>query len=257
MSFDYHIHLHYNACTSDEMTVSNIVNAGKKAGLSVMGLVNHLHPPTDMDIFRRARDEMLAAAEEDAPVLLLGVELDLMDPQGGTSCRDDVSSRVDYVMLAMGHVHLPWVMSDLSLSSENFLAKETESLLMALESIPVNIVAHPFLYPLLFRIAPNLQEEMRPHAIPLDLLEALAQLLNRKGVALELHCRDLFVRPERLGGEVFVHSYFDLLQFFVEKGVTFVAGSDAHYLDQIGRTEYAPSWARQPLLLEHVSKKLL
>ena len=237
---DYHIHLHHSPCTSAEMTAPAILEKAEACGLTEVGLVNHLHPHTNLDIFIQARTEIESLAGPTRVMFRLGAEIELLDQKGHTTNRPDLYRSVDYVLLAMGHIQLPWVKIDLSPSPEVFLARECESLLTALDVGNIDVVAHPFIYTAMHRIAPHLIGKLWPDRIPVDLLEVLAVKLKDTGVALEFHCRDLWVRPENLGGEPFVRSYLELLRFFQERDVDFVAGSDAHYLDQVGRSKLAP-----------------
>lgn len=241
---DCHIHLHHSACTADEMTVAAILDQCDAVGLGRVGLVDHLHPATDLEIFREARAEMEACPKA-AGRALLGLEADLLDQRGGTSMCPEAASMADYTMLAMGHTQLPWVRLDLSLSPERFLIAEAESLLLALEVHNFDLIAHPFIYALLYREQPLLANSLRPHLLPASLQEALAAALVRGATSLELHCRDVLIRPENVGGAAFVESYNTLLLTLREMGVSFLVGSDAHRLAQIGRTALAPAWTRE------------
>ncbi len=240
---DFHIHLHHSPCTSKEMTPGNILRKASEVGLSRVGLVNHLHPDTPLALFDMAREEIALVREAFSGTVLMGGEAELLDQNGSTTLTGECYEHVDYILLAMGHTQLPWVKLNTDLAPEAFLIKETESLLKAISGHRVDIVAHPYIYGFLFKDAPKLAQGLRPHKIPADLIDALAKALIKNNTRMEFHCRDLIIRPERLGGDSFVRSYMRLLGQLREKGVLFTAGSDAHYLDQIGRTIHAPSWA--------------
>jgi histidinol phosphatase-like PHP family hydrolase len=244
MMVDYHIHLHYSPCASPQMTAAAILEKAAGLGIDCVGLVSHVHPQTDLEVFRQAREEISCAAAAFPGTVLLGAEAEMLDQQGGSTLSEVLRGKVDYVMLAVGHVHLPWVRADFTGSGESFLVRETESLLKALNKNKVEILTHPFIYSNLYKIAPNLIGQLWPHRLPLDLVDALARQLCQESTAWEFHCRDLLIRPERLGGDSFVRSYMELLNGLRERGVHFVPGSDAHFLDQIGRAEKAPSWAQ-------------
>ena len=250
MLSDYHIHTRHNRCASPEMTVASVLERAGETGLDQVGLVVHFHPGDDPALFDRVRAE-IAAARSGGPggpsQVLLGAEIDLMDQNGATSWREELSGRVDYVLLAMGHTQMAWVQADLSLDPETFLIRQTEGLLKALDTVPVTALAHPYIYGALHRQSPELAYALRPHRLPEELVRSLAARLVDGGVVFEYHCRDLLIRPQNLGGAAFVSSYAAFLDALRELGVRFIAGSDAHYLDQVGRSAHAPAWAQNPL----------
>lgn len=255
MTVDYHIHLHYSPCASPQMTAAAILEKAAELGIDQAGLVTHVHPHTDLAVFRQAREEIASAAAAFPGTVLLGAEAELLDQQGGHTVSEDLRSRVDYVMLAVGHVQLPWVQVDFSGSGEAFLARETESILKALDQNKVDILTHPFIYTSLYQQAPHLLGKLWPHRLPPDLVAALGRRLREGDTACEFHCRDLLIRPERLGGTGFVRSYLEFLEALRQHGVRFVPGSDAHFLDQIGRARNAPAWA-QGQLFSHPGPKV-
>lgn len=244
---DYHIHTSLSTCASAEMTPQAIAKEAVSHGLSVVGLVYHLHPHTEQTLGQKLREQVAALSLPDGMQVVTGVEAEMIDQGGGSTLIPGLEEHSDYLMLAMGHLHLPWVKADLTQSPGDFLIRETESLLQVLAGFRVDIVAHPFNYGTLYRSAPELIFQLRPSEIPLDLVNELADTLKRKQIVLEYHCRELTERPERLGGEPFVRSYMELLDYLREKGVHFVAGSDAHYIDQIGRSKKAPVWSQNLL----------
>ena len=244
-SVDYHIHMHHSPCTHGEMTAAAIFAKATDVGLEEIGVVEHLHPNTDRRIFAAARKEIDGARETFCGRVLQGIEAELLDSQGRTSIREheDLHEVADYVMLAMGHTQLNWVEPPKTSNPNSFITAEANSLLLALVKIRVDMVAHPFIYGSLYRTHPELTYALRPHRLEAALRRDLAQCLVDRNTALEYHCRDLIVRPQNLGGEDFVSSWLELMSYFREHGVTFVSGSDAHYLNQIGRTRMAPHWA--------------
>ena len=244
-SVDYHIHLHHSPCTDRGMTAAAIMARAREAELVEIGVVEHLHPHTDLQIFAAAREEINRARSVFPGRVWLGVEAEMLDSQGATTirARNELAAAADYVMLAMGHTQLDWVEKPRTSNPEEFIDGEARSLLTALTANRVDLVAHPFIYGCLHRTHPELAFALRPHRLDAALRRDLAQCLVDKDTSLEYHCRDLIVRPQNLGGEDFVSSWLELMTYFRAQGVRFVPGSDAHYLEQIGRTRQAPSWA--------------
>ncbi|MBF0166147.1 MAG: hypothetical protein HQL45_00840 [Alphaproteobacteria bacterium] len=240
---DYHIHLHHSPCTADEMTANAILAEAGSHGLHEVGLVNHLHPSTALEIFKDSREEINQARHLFSGQIFLGAELDLLDQSGNTSFREDIRSLVDYVTLAMGHYQLEWVSGDFTLEPDQFLMRELSSLMRALSQIKVDLLVHPFIYSAFPKLAPHYVGKLLPGNLPGQLIKELAEQLKAEKTAVEFHCRDLFVRPEGLGGARFVESYMVFLEKLRGHGVAFVQGSDAHRLNQIGRTKAAPAWA--------------
>lgn len=247
MFSDIHIHTRHNRCASPEMTIPSILERAIEMNIDQVGLVVHFHPDDDSTVFHQAAREIEEARGAFPGQVLLGAEIDLMDQDGATSWRDELLGTVDYVLLAMGHTQMAWVQADVSLDPETFLIRQTESLLTALGSIPTTAVAHPYIYGALHKQSPVLAHALRPHLLPASLVRELAAGLIDGGIVFEYHCRDLLIRPQNLGGAAFVTSYAAFLDFLRELGVRFIAGSDAHYLDQIGRSAHAPAWAQNPL----------
>jgi histidinol phosphatase-like PHP family hydrolase len=242
---DYHIHLHHSPCTDKRMTAEAIIARAREVGLLEIGVVEHLHPHTGLEIFAAARAELDGARDAFPGRVLQGVEAELLDWQGTTTIRDRgaLDAVADYLMLAMGHTQLNWVEKPRTADPDRFIAGEARSLLAAITAQRVDLVAHPFIYGSLYRTHQGLAFALRPHRLDAVLRRDLAQCLVDKDISLEYHCRDLVIRPQNLGGEDFVSSWLELMTSFLEQGVRFVPGSDAHYLDQIGRAAKAPYWA--------------
>jgi histidinol phosphatase-like PHP family hydrolase len=229
------------------MTVPAVLGHAAAAGLQDVGLVLHFHPGDDPAAFYSLREEIDGARRTFPGRIFLGAEIDLTDDSGATSWANRLAPAVDYVLLAMGHTQMPWVRTDLDQAPAAFLIRQTEGLLKALRTVPVTAVAHPYIYGALYRQSPGLAYALRPHRIPRDLVGELARCLVDGGIPFEYHCRDLLIRPQNLGGEAFVSSYTEFLENLRGLGVRFIPGSDAHYLDQIGRSAHAPSWAQNSL----------
>ncbi|CAA7618734.1 hypothetical protein MTBLM5_280009 [Magnetospirillum sp. LM-5] len=244
---DYHVHLRRSPCTANEMTVPAVLEAAFRCGLREVGVVNHLHPDTDLDIFRQARAEVGSYDGPRPPKVLIGAEIDLLDQDGNCSWRDGIDGLVDFVTLAPGHQQLEWVTGDFSQSPEEFLENDTRSIIQALRRHRYHVLVHPFIYVAFPKLARHYVETLRPGSLPSALIDELAATLVASDTAFEYHCRDIVVRPERLGGAPFVESYMSLVEALRRKGVRFVVGSDAHRLDQIPRSAAAPDWARNAL----------
>ncbi len=244
---DYHIHLHHSPCTANEMEVPAILEEATRHGLEEIGLVNHLHPNTSLDVFRKSRQEIDAHRSRFKGKIWLGAELDLLDQEGHTTFCPDILGLVDYLTLGPGHYQLEWVKADFTVPPAEFLEREARSLIAALRSQRVDLVVHPFIYVAFPKLAPHYVGALHPGDLPETLLRELAQALLARETAVEFHCRDLIVRPEGLGGAPFVASYEKFLSKLREFGVSFVQGSDAHRLNQIGRTFAAPDWSARRL----------
>jgi len=245
---DYHVHLRRSPCTANEMTAVAVLKEASDIALEEVGLINHLHPVTDLEIFREGREEVNAADGTRPDKVLYGAEIDLLDQKGSTSYRPDVREYVDFVTLAPGHHQLKWVRSDLTLPPAEFLIRETQSIVAALSREHFDILVHPYIYVAFPKLAPHYVGSLRPGDLPGSLVDRLAAVLIENGTTVEYHCRDIIVRPQTLGGEPFVKSYMTLLDALRAQGVRFVTGSDAHRLDQIPRSRAAPEWARNPLV---------
>jgi histidinol phosphatase-like PHP family hydrolase len=150
-------------------------------------------------------------------------------------------------MLAMGHIHLPWVQADLDLTPEEFLTREAQSLLTALERHQVDLLAHPFIYPRLPVLAPKLASVFTLDYLPDELYEALVHRLLEGNTDVEYNSRELVLKRDYHGSRM-VRSYHKLLQRLHHSGVNIVPGSDAHRLAQIGAVDAAPAWAQGTLM---------
>jgi len=247
MRADYHVHLHHSPCTSDEMTAAAILEMAEKCVLEEIGLINHLHPTTDVNIFRLARQEADAYHGRKPAKVLIGAEVDLLDQEGRTSVREEIRDFVDFVTLAPGHHQLDWVTADFTVEPEEFLEREVCSIVAALGRYRFDILVHPFIYVAFPKLAPHYVGALRPGGLAPALVDDLAAALIAGNTAFEFHCRDLIIRPEWLGGESFVASYMVMMGALRARGVRFVVGSDAHRLNQIPRSDAAPTWARNTL----------
>ena len=99
---DYHVHLRRSPCTANEMTAVATLKAATHIALEEVGLINHLHPVTDLEIFREGRDEISAADGPRPGKVRYGAEIDLLDQEGSISYRPEVRDFVDFVTLAPG-----------------------------------------------------------------------------------------------------------------------------------------------------------
>ena len=229
------------------MTAEAIFEVAREENLCGLGLINHVHPDTPSSMFDQSREEIEVNKSGFDGRVLLGAELDLLNHNGDTTYAEWVTEKVDFITLGIGHYQLDWVEANFEVSPEVFLIAETEALISALRRYPIDIVVHPYIYVAFPKLAPHFMGKLFPGDIPRKLVDELAQSLLKNGTYMEYHCRDIVVRPERLGGRPFVDSYFSLMNTLRERGVPFVAGSDSHRLNQIHRINAAPKWAREQI----------
>src|SRR5262249_46871680 len=145
------------------------------------GLINHLHPPTELEIFREGREELDAAEEARPNRVLYGAEIDLLDQRGSTSYRPEVREYVDFITLAPGHQQLKWVQTDLTLPPAEFLVRETQSIVEALSQERFDILVHPYIYVAFPKLAPHYVGPLRPGDLPGTLVDSLAAVLIENG----------------------------------------------------------------------------
>lgn len=110
---DLHVHTNLSSCGDPSATLDAMAAAGKRAGLDVIGISNHLwdgavagssswYAPQDVAHVLRLREEMAAVT---SPRILLGCEAEYT---GGSTVSVSLESAAlfDYILIPFTHLHM-------------------------------------------------------------------------------------------------------------------------------------------------------
>ena len=100
---DYHVYLRRSLCTANEMTAVATLKAASHIALEEVGLINQLHPVTDLEIFREGRDEISAADGPHPGKVSTPPKSTCWTRKARFRTGPRSATQVDFVTLAPGH----------------------------------------------------------------------------------------------------------------------------------------------------------
>lgn len=216
--YDFHIHVE-----TAEATPFAALEVIQQNGL-VAGLVDHVFA----DRNRITSDVLKAECRErfGATGFIFGCEADAFGP-GKVALPDSLCDTMDFIIVSCTHFGQPGVLDGVDINKPVEVAGRVMALLRtAVEWSGTDVLGHPFAFP---------DVGVDPEAIvrEIDRAALIAELrrVAEKRIAVEINSRTLRRLP------VVPQRYF--LKAAVEAGCVFTIGSDAHALDEVGRTEEA------------------
>jgi len=227
MYFDLQIHSKNSLCSIPEMTLGNILASAEKRQLDGVGITDHIHPTTDLEI---VSDNL--AVRSSLPVsrckVWIGVETDVLDNDGTITGDQELWTMSDYVLAGVHHFHLPWVQSpDSSWTTLRIIDFAHQQLIGATENHYVHCLAHPWVG--LFKYLRGFEFDYS--MLPRTLVTELGHCALENNTAVEIPAWAMF----RLGNEPDP----DYLRYFVrpliETGCHISTGTDAHSVNAVGK----------------------
>ncbi len=230
---DFHIHTNLSWCAAKEMSLDAIVRAAQTLGMSTVGLADHLWLDPRRGC-RPAVSRLLSLREPlarlRAPIrLLLGAEADCA-PHRGLAGGDEVR-QLDFVIASYHFTDVREGATPWPEAPEELAARLVDGFRSLIQAPGVSIAGHPFFIPprVYHRLPVNLQEHVGD-AFNLVQREvgALFEEAARRRIAIEFNAKAL--------GPLHRQPLLPLFRLARECGCGFVLSSDAHRLEELGRT---------------------
>jgi len=236
---EFHVHTALSWCAARAMSVDSIRAEAAQAGLSVIGLADHLW----LDPKRGSRpsiDRLLtlrATAAAPGPVkLLLGAEADCA-PHAGLAGGETVKA-LDYVIAAYHFTDVRHGATPPPQTVEDLARLQLAGFRSLLQPAHVTIAGHPFyIPPTIFHALPEDVQRRMPEVFALIARDAgpLFAEAKARGIAIELNAKALGLRHRDVLSPVILLAK--------EAGCRFVLSSDAHLPGEVGRSRSLASYA--------------
>ncbi len=210
------------------MRIPAIVDQCFDRAIRYLGITDHIHPHTDPRILRDTRLEV--ARVQGAVEVFLGCEAEVMDV-GRHTATDEMVRELDFICVSANHFHLPWIAQpegeSLDAVARHFL--RTFSYACSLEF--ADVIAHPLVvFPGTFD--PACLDLLRDD----DLMEAIKHAKTNH-IAVEISPRAL-MRDQ-------IDFRLRFYRLCREAGLRFSVGTDAHSLENVGRTQVLAPLVRE------------
>ena len=216
-------------------TPCEIVQTAARKGIDAIGFADHLSPETDSSIFEGLRYD-LRADRTDVQVFV-GAEADLLNPEGDIAATKPLAERLDYVMAAPHHFHLPWVEKPSVSSIADLIDHEHEALLAATRNPLVDVLAHPWAIRRSGLRVLGISEPFRLSLVPETYLAELATSALIHNVAVEINLATLsYGEAGKLTIAQFMWNWRPFIEILQHRALISI-GSGAHHLYQVGKTK--------------------
>ena len=199
--------------------MSSIVKTSAQRGVQYLGITDHVDAHVDPGILRQTRDEL---ARIESPIeVFLGCEADVLSV-GRHTVTDEMRSSLDFIMVSANHFHDSAVAQPPSGSLEATGRHFLEMFRYACSLKFADVIAHPLF------VFPGTFDPTCLYLIDEDEIEEAISLARSNDVAMEISPRSL--APDQL------EFRFRFLSMCKDAGIRFSIGSDAHSLENVGRT---------------------
>ncbi len=220
---DTHVHTFRSTCGDLKCTPERILRKFERLGFETICLTDHKNLGTDPGIFEETREEVLECGT--SLDVFVGCEAELIAPEIMTMCEAEVDD-YDVILLAASHYHV-MDPSAYPAGSPRDVAEWMLRLNRFAASIPwVDIIPHPFCRTLDLGLW---DEAAVLESIRDDELVELADMAKSNGIALEFRM-----------GHAHTPGYCEfcrrLIEICVQRGTLLSSASDAHSLENVGRT---------------------
>ncbi len=200
---DFHIHTHYSDGASSP---AKMVEAGFEKGLKAVAITDH-GPEIHVGIKKGEIEQMIedvSLVKNDASIpVILGIEANILGSSGQIDISRNVLQKLDIV--SAGVHDMGSYMTSAELAREYF-----ERVINCLEREKIDVLTHPFWY----------HEDLSKY-YDKEELEYFAEIAVETDTAVELN--EKYQVPKK-----------ELLILFLESGVDFCLGSDAHKEGEVG-----------------------
>jgi len=268
---DMHIHILWDPCADDEMTVEKILQMASERNLRLIGITPHCHqivkdekkvyiPSTDISNFSRLREKVDEVQKKYPDILiLLGTEVDILNESGSLSLSKEskmvINDLTDFIMPATNwHPLIPfrYLLGSTIEEADRFYQTEKaevwaefgqEKIIKSLFQGMINAISNHSSHTMILGHPLAFLSSIRGYdrfdinkniELSLKCIENLTDTLAEYNTLCEINAHF---------GEEMDDGLLEMKKKFVEsskkKKVQFVVGSDAHNLSKIGETEWA------------------
>jgi len=214
---DWHIHTALSDCGRPEATPEAIIEAATAAGVTAIGITDHVTYPEDRTRPGQTRSNL--PKDLKGLSVYIGCEADMFSP-ARMSIDHEFAAGLDYVIVSASHLYLPEVEKPARLDPGTMADLIIQLTLAAIDSGLADIIAHPFGVP----ESPFTWQEIVGEVRREELL-GIGEAAARAGVAIELNPRYLRQAPDAASW---------LFLCLLDTGVKLAVNSDAHHPALVG-----------------------
>ena len=228
--FNYDFHIHTELCGhAPGQSVEKILLKADELGLATIAITDHIYKPEDIKKINIILSE--TRKHNTNCRVLVGAEIDVDRRYTDGRLVLDKRSELDYII---GSIHyLPYTdispNCDLTLPfTSQEICKHWSATLLGLVANPlIDTLGHPGMM-----IANALPEGEFPEKV-MDVFAEAAEISAKNSVAWDVNnlCKKKLAVKQQ-------EQYFRVIQLAVDAGVHLVYGSDAHRLEDIGKTDF-------------------
>ncbi len=228
---NYDLHIHTEFCGHAKgTTVEKILQRADEIGLNAICIADHIYSPKEMSIPAKIKEQVNAAAKTKCRILV-GAEIDVegLYYDGRLVCP--IPENLDYIIAGVhfipGPGHYPWKIEDNTIGPDAFLERYHSTLIGILSNDKIDTLAHPG------RMAATALDLDIYFAAVLDILRDVAPLAAKNKILWEIneHDKDKVPQP-------YHDKWHKVYEIGLEAGVGIVYGSDAHFTNEIGQSEF-------------------
>ncbi len=228
---DFHIHTFYQRCANETMTVPALIRRAEAIGLKKIAVTDHLNNFDRLERFEYIKSD-IEKVQTDVEVFF-GVELNYISRSGGFAYNKKIHDDFGFKVV-IGGAHSSYTDSD---DPGEIIRIQDEIFMKTFENPLLDVLVHPFWFP-------GGEVKMRPpvfwenliQAIPDKLISRWAKASARNNCAVEANAKAVFFNSAY--SEKFKISYIDFLKRLAGEKALFVAGSDAHDINAMGKSFY-------------------
>jgi histidinol phosphatase-like PHP family hydrolase len=216
---DLHVHTRLSMCAKREMRLGPILDACAERGVEYLGITDHIDAYVGPEILADTRRE-LAGLQKPVNVFL-GCEADVLSV-GRHVVTDEMRSTLGFIMVSANHFHDGAVAQPVGSSLEAIGRHFLDMFRYACSLEFADVVAHPLV------VFPGTFDPTCLYMIKEPDLRETVEIARANDVAMEISPRAL------------VHDQLEFRTRFLsmckDAGLKFSIGSDAHSLENVGRT---------------------
>jgi histidinol phosphatase-like PHP family hydrolase len=248
---DWHIHSRHSPCGQPEATLERIFREGRAAGMTALGVTDHMNCIRNEPALRAARQEYDALSAKDGFLFgleacslrrydvqeaeRLGSAANIWGPQQGGRPDDELTLHLsDALMAELSPAYvIGEVAGPLGAPLErDAVIRQCHRQNMFLACHPaVDVVAHPWRWQGAWLDGKGMYSSLPWFddfaAIPMSMHDELAAAAKEHGTAIEINARAILANPRY--PERFKNQYLDYLAYLRDAGVTFSVASDSHH----------------------------
>ena len=225
---DLHIHTQHCPCAKKEMTIAAVVEKALERGLKAIGFVPHSYPIAEhglekLSTYEKVREEVEQVSEPGLSVFV-GAEVECLNASGKLLAGAEIARRVEYILAAPDHYPLPLV-NDPPEEKNALIEYHHRTMMNLLENPLVSAIAHPYhAFP---EVLPDLSDVAEKY------FREEARKAKETGTGIEIN-GSVFLSNKYSGEALKVYERF--VEILAEEGAMLFLGSDAHCLENVGRT---------------------